>query len=189
MAFLLTDSAVALPAETLPALKVTHFYGRPARGCVYAYWRAYLHRGDLCWCATVFDGAPRPTARTALAVSLEDDAGRYLLVTAGKDAGAQLRLMARCGGGPDKALAEPEAPAPRFFTGADEQGEYWAAEGRIPAAAFREAFGRAPAAGCVMPGNVFLYDTAEASFGAAFPCPGASWPCGAALGTFLAVPY
>ena len=36
MPFLVTDSAVPLPAETLPALKLTHHYDAPARGEVYA---------------------------------------------------------------------------------------------------------------------------------------------------------
>lgn len=190
MAFLLTDSAVPLPAETLPALKITHFYGRPARGPVYAYLRAYVYRGALCWCTTVFDAAPGPTARMGLAVSLEDGAGRYLFLSVGKAAGARLSLYRRgAAGAPDAPVRPLAAPAPRFFSGADEQGEYWAAEGQIPAAAFTGVFGRTPAAGCLMPGNVFLYDEAEAAFGAAFPCPGAPGPCAAALGTFLAVPY
>lgn len=63
MPFLVTDSAVPLPAETLPALKLTHYYDAPARGDVYAYLRCYIYKGALCYNLLVFDGAPPPTAR------------------------------------------------------------------------------------------------------------------------------
>ena len=62
MPFLVTDSAVPLPAETLPALKLTHHYDAPARGEVYAYLRCYVHKGALCYNLLVFDEAPPPTA-------------------------------------------------------------------------------------------------------------------------------
>ena len=170
MAFLLTDSAAALPAETLPALKITHFYGAPARGRVYAYMRCYVRRGTLHWCATVFDGAPPATARIALAITPDDTVSRYFFLSVGKDSPARLSLRRR-------------------VAGADEQGEYWGAEGELPAAVFRRAFGTAPKAGSLLPGNVFLYDEAERAFGAAFPCPGCEGPSADAFGTFLVVPY
>lgn len=187
MAFLLTDSAAALPAETLPALKITHFYGAPARGPVYAYLRCYVRRGALHWCATVFDGAPPPTARIALAVTADDTASRYFFLSLGKDSPARLSLRLR--GAPDAEAEVLALPDCRRFSGADEQGEYWGAEGELPAAAFRRAFGAAPKAGSLLPGNVFLYDEAERAFGAAFPCPGCEGPSADAFGTFLVVPY
>ncbi len=187
MAFLLTDSAAALPAETLPALKITHFYGAPARGRVYAYMRCYVRRGTLHWCATVFDGAPPATARIALAVTPDDTASRYFFLSVGKDSPAHLSLRRR--GTPDAEVETLALPAPRRVAGADEQGEYWGAEGELPAAVFRRAFGTAPKAGSLLPGNVFLYDEAERAFGAAFPCPGCEGPSADAFGTFLVVPY
>ena len=62
MPFLVTDSAVPLPAETRPALKLTHHYDAPARGEVYAYLRCYVHKGALCYNLLVFDEAPPPSA-------------------------------------------------------------------------------------------------------------------------------
>ena len=47
MPFLVTDSASPLAFETLPALKVTEFYGQPRRGEVYSYLRCYVHKGAL----------------------------------------------------------------------------------------------------------------------------------------------
>ena len=68
MPFLVTDSAVPLPAETLPALKLTHYYNAPARGDVYAYLRCYIYKGALCYNLLVFDGAPPPTERIGFAL-------------------------------------------------------------------------------------------------------------------------
>ena len=39
--------------ETLPALKITHFNGEPARGQVYAYLRCYVRDGEIPFSVTV----------------------------------------------------------------------------------------------------------------------------------------
>lgn len=185
MPFLITDSAAALPAETLPALKITHFYGAPRRGCVYAYLRCYVHRGAVRYSATVFDEAPPATARLGLALTLDDAARGFLLLSLGKSSGAQLALYA--GDAAPKALAVPPA---RMGAGGDEQGLYWSAEGELPAAVFRACFGGVPRAGVFLPGNVFLYDETEAAFGAAFPVPaGEKPPTAAGFQPFMVVPY
>ena len=80
-------------------------------------------------------------------------------------------------------------PAPRHFAGSDEQGFYWSAEGELSAALFKENFGKAPQTGCILPANVFLYDTCEPAFGAAFPAPaGAHVPTAAGFEPFVVVP-
>ena len=183
--FLVTDSAAALPAETLPALKITHFYGAPRRGPVYAYLRCYVYRGAVRYSATVFDEAPFDTARLGLALTLDDAARSFLFLSLGKTSGARLRLY-----GEDGAGKELAAPAPRMSAGGDEQGLYWSAEGELPAAVFRAQFGGVPRAGMFLPGNVFLYDEAEAAFGAAFPVPaGETVPTAAGFEPFMVVPY
>lgn len=183
--FLITDSAAALPAETLPALKITHFYGAPRRGWVYAYLRCYVHHGTVRYCATVFDEAPFDTARLGLALTLDDAARSFLFLSLGKSSGARLRLYEEGG-----AVKELTAPAPHMGAGGDEQGLYWSAEGELPAAVFRTCFGGVPRAGLFLPGNVFLYDEAEAAFGAAFPVPaGETVPTAAGFEPFMVVPY
>ena len=53
MSLLITNSRDALPMETLPALKITHFNGEPARGQVYAYLRCYVRDGEIPFSVTV----------------------------------------------------------------------------------------------------------------------------------------
>ena len=53
--------------ETLPALKITHFNGEPARGQVYAYLRCYVRDGEIPFSVTVFDETPPHTARFGFA--------------------------------------------------------------------------------------------------------------------------
>lgn len=189
LAFLITSSRDALPMETLPALKITHFNGTPARGMVYAYLRCYLHADDLAFSVTVFDEAPPATARIGFAVTTDEAAGTYLFAVCSKEQGDALWLY-RAGSPCDTPVRRiPVAPM-RHLAGGDEQGFYWSAEGVLPGALFREAFGAAPKVGGTMPANVFLFDTAEAAFGAAFPVPdGAQVPTAAGLGAFVIVPY
>ncbi len=185
MSFLITDSDTPLMPETLPALKLTHFSGEPARGCVYSYLRCYLCGGSLSFSLTVFDGEPRDTARIGLALSLDDDARRYLFLSCSPHRGDSLQLYE------NDAPAQPLILAPLQHTsGGDEQGLYWAVQGELPAELFLRVFGRIPKSGCLMPGNVYLYDEAEAAFGCAFPADGErTVPCRSGFGSFLAVPY
>ena len=165
MSFLITNSRDALPMETLPALKITHFNGEPARGQVYAYLRCYVRDGEIPFSVTVFDETPPHTARFGFAVTPDDAAGTYLFASCTKQQGDALWLY-RTGEPADVPLRRLEMPPMRHLAGSDEQGFYWSAEGVLPAQAFRTAFG------------------------AAFPVPtGAGVPTAAGFGTFVVVPY
>ena len=97
MPFLVTDSAVPLPAETLPALKLTHHYDAPARGEVYAYLRCYVHKGALCYNLLVFDEAPPPTARIGFALCPAESEGEFLFASFGRAPGSDaLALCLAC---------------------------------------------------------------------------------------------
>ena len=159
--FLVTDSGVPLAMNTLPALKLTHFSGRPARGEVYAYARLYIYRGAVRFCATSFDETPPDTARLALCLAPADDESRVFRVALAKSREACVLYAGHA----------REIPT-ILSTGADEQGWYWQREGELDAALVREALGFVPKAGDVLAGNVVSYDETESAFGAAFPVPG-----------------
>lgn len=185
MSFLITDSEAELLPETLPALKLTHFNGEPARDRVYSYLRCYICRGSLSFSLTVFDGFPRETSRIGLAISLDDDAKRYLFLSCSKQNGENLWLYEN-----DAPVKQLSVAPLRYFSGGDEQGLYWGAEGILPAELFRDVFGCIPKSGMMMPGNVFLYDETESAYGSAFPAPaGIRIPSCSGFGSFLAVPY
>ncbi len=189
LSFLITESRDALPIEALPALKITHFTGEPARGRVYAYLRCYVHDGAIPFSVTVFDGAPRDTARFGFAVTLDSAAEIYLFASCAKGRDGKLWLY-RAGAEFDMPLRPMEMPALRQLAGSDEQGVYWGVEGVIPAGTLREVFGRIPKAGDMLPANAFLYDKAEAAFGAAYPVPeGRGVPSASGFGTLVVVPY
>ena len=78
--------------ETLPALKITHFNGEPARGQVYAYLRCYVRDGEIPFSVTVFDETPPHTARFGFAVTPDDAAGTYLFASCTKQQGDALWL-------------------------------------------------------------------------------------------------
>ena len=185
MPFLVTDSASPLAFETLPALKVTEFQGRPERGEVYSYLRCYVREGALYYSVAVFDGAPPATARIGLAITADDTAERYLFAVLGKGQNCELSLYK------DDVLEKVlAAPAVRHLAGQDEQGEYWSAESVLPAELFRTLFGRVPPAGMLLPGNVFLFDRRETAFGTAFPVPAnGPLPTSRGFDSFLVVPY
>ena len=126
MPFLVTDSAVPLPAETLPALKLTHHYDAPARGEVYAYLRCYVHKGALCYNLLVFDEAPPPTARIGFALCPAESEGEFLFASFGRAPGSDaLALCLAQPGGGYAAVRAFSAPAAKRSAGEDEQGPYW----------------------------------------------------------------
>ncbi len=175
--------------ETLPAWKITQFHGEPARGPVYAYLRCYMRGGTLCCCAAVFDSAPRPTARFGFAFTPLAGAERYLFLSVGKDCPASLRLY-ETGGEQDQPLRVLAPPPVRRSAGSDEQGEYWSAETEISADIFAGAFGRVPQSGDLLGANIFLYDEAEAAFGAACRVPdGCGVPTARGFGTLVLTPF
>lgn len=190
MPFLVTDSTTPLPVETLPALKLTHYYENPVYGQIYAYLRCYVHKGAFCYNLLVFEEAPPASRRIGFALCPAQSQGQFLFASFAKPAGTD--ALALCDIREDgQAVASCHVPLPpaRRSAGEDEQGPYWCAEGVLPASIFLEAFGKAPHAGEFWPSNVFLYDTAAPGFGAAFPCRnmGGVWQAG--LEPFMVVPY
>lgn len=187
MPFLITDSTVPLLMDTVPALKLCHFRGVPQHDTVYAYLRCYVIKGALHFSATCFDAAPLATTRFALALCPAARTDCYLLFSLCKGGENTLCVLDSVTGTP---LQTCSAPPARVVTGTDEQGVYWCAESEIPAAVFTAVFGEAPKAGLVYAGNVFLYDTADAAFGAAFPVPrGEKAPTAKGFDAFTVVPY
>ena len=187
MPFLISDSATPLLMETVPVLKITHFYGHPQRDEVYAYLRCFVCKGALHFCLTGFDEAPPATVRFGLALQSADCLGRYLFLSVGKESGAALSL---CEGDTGAVLGSLAAPPVQVVTGGDEQGLYWSAQGVLPAQVFSAQFSAPMRAGALWAGNVFLYDTQDTAFGAAFPVPaGCTVPTGAGFDSFTVVPY
>lgn len=192
MAFLITDSAVPLLMETVPACKVTYFTGTPAHDEVYSYLRFYFCGGALHFAFMSFDEAPLPTARMALCLQ-SADGGTCLVCSAAKadDAPGGACALTLCASGTNRVLRTFAAPATLLSTGSDEQGLFWCRSGVLPAQTLTQALGQRVQAGCVLTGNIFLYDTADpASYGAAFPVPARTpVPTDAGGGVFTIVPY
>ncbi len=187
MPFLITDSAVPLLMETVPALKIAHFNGIPARDTVYAYLRCYICRGALHVAVTGFDGQPPATVRFGLALADADDTTKYLFLSLAPSGENSLAVYSVAD---QKVQQSLDAPLTQIVTGGDEQGLYWSAESVLPAQVFTAVFGKALKAGGVCAGNVFLYDIGEAAFGAAFPVPqGETVPTAKGFDVFTIVPY
>ncbi len=185
MSFLITDSPTPLLPETLPALKLTYFNGEPSRGFVYSYLRCYVCRGSVFFSLTVFDSCPPDTARIGLALSLDEDARRFLFVSCSDRQDDRLLLYEN-----DVPTRQLALTGLQHTRGGDEQGLYWGVQGELSAELFQDIFGCIPKTGCLMPGNVYLYDEAEAAFGSAFPVNGACGvPSCGGFGSFFAVPY
>ena len=92
MPFLITDSAAPIAPEALPALKLTEFCGRPARGCIYSYLKCYLHHGDFFYHITVFDETPPSTQCAAVALSGDVSASAWLSLRVGFHSPACLEI-------------------------------------------------------------------------------------------------
>ncbi len=190
MPFLVTDSATPLPAETLPALKLTYYYESSARGEIYAYLRCYVHKGDFCYNLLVFEESPPVSRRIGFALCPAQNAQQFLFASFAKPASTEsLTLCSIQNSGLACVTRHLVAPQARRSAGEDEQGPYWCAEGTLPASVFLEAFGKAPQAGELWPGNVFLYDTSAPGFGAAFPCQNVQGVWQARFEPFTIVPY
>ncbi|MCM1150384.1 MAG: hypothetical protein NC319_09940 [Butyricicoccus sp.] len=189
MPYMISYSDKPLPLETLPAWKITHFRGEPSRGPVYAYLRCYVHGGALAYSATVFDEAPPATARFGFAFTTLEKPQRYLFLVCAKQLETTLHLYEAAP--PDDAPVQAlPLPPSRHLGGSDEQGFYWSAEGEIPSELLQSVFGHVPQVGDVLPGNVFLYDEAEAAFGSACPVPeGRHVPTAEGFGALIVTPY
>lgn len=184
--FPVSRSPVPLEFDTLPALKVRHWY--PARQAprLYTLARCYLLGDTLQLSLAAFERTPPPTSRLSFAAG----AGDTLLLARLGPHSAQLFL---CGAGAQNALWA-DAPgdtlpleAPVYFAGADEQGWYWGARLALPQAALAGAgIAGAPA----FPGAVFRHSAAPGPFGASCLLADAAVPLDAAcFDTFEIVDY
>lgn len=186
MPFLVTDSDSLLPAEALPALKLTEFYGALDRGTLYSYLQCYAFQRSLYYYFTVFDEAPPKEQRAIIALGSEQTTDYLALTLAPYDGETVLHLY-REGDEPICTLPCIQAD---YLRGADEQGGYWRAGGIIPAEAFDLLGGSRLYAGQAVPGNVFLFHQGKLAFGAAFAVPKAqSVPTAKGFQPFVIVPY
>ena len=190
MPFFITDSTTPIAAEALPALKLTEFCGQPARGCIYAYLKCYLYHGDFFYQFTVFDETPPPTQYAAVALSCDVSGSPWLSLRVGFHTPVCLEVhTAEETDGSVSSTALSCEDASRF-SGGDEQGLYWGAQGIVPAAVFEKVFGSVPHAGSFLMANAFLYDTREKAFGAAFEVSeSAGVPCAEGMQPLVVVPY
>lgn len=190
MPFLITDSAAPIAPEALPALKLTEFCGRPARGCIYSYLKCYLHHGDFFYHITVFDETPPSTQYAAVALSGDVSASVWLSLRVGFHSSACLEVHMPASDGSGEVVKSLPCEDASRFSGGDEQGLYWGAQGIIPASVFQQVFGDVLHAGSVLMGNVFLYDTRERAFGAAFSVPAdTAVPTNEGMQPLVIVPY
>lgn len=187
MPFLITDSDKPLLMDTVPALKLTHFNGEPARGEVYAYMRCYACNGALHLSFTEFDEAPPEGTHMALALMPADKDDSFLYLTLDKAAKCDLKLLDARTNNCVKALTPPSVS---IVTGSDEQGLYWCAETVIEKEIFDKVLSSPMKSGSVFAGNVFLCKDGEAAFGSAFKVPiEESVPTTAGFDVFTLVPY
>ena len=156
MAVLIEHLTGPVVMDTLPVIKLTHWYGTPARDEVYAYARLCLCAEGLRIRMTVFDRQPAPTETATALLRLNKT----------------LRLeftwdTARLTVG-DEAY---ELPQTVFSAGADEQGWYWQADCLLRQEALARSGIELPADGVAFDAAFFLRDRRETAFGSAFACP------------------
>ena len=156
MAVLIEHLTGPVVMDTLPVIKLTHWYGTPARDEVYTYARLCLCPEGLRVRMTVFDREPAPTETATVLLYL----------------GTPLRLdftrsTARLTGSGTAA----DLPQTVFSAGADEQGWYWQADCLLSPAELARLNAAPPADGVAFDAAFFLRDTRELAFGSAFSCP------------------
>ena len=174
MAVLVNHSISDIVMDTLPVIKLTEWYGTPARDEVYAYARLCISGGALRLSMTVFDGEPPATQQAIALLRLN---------------GVLLRLVFT----PDRRVqlytGDQLVPAPAclFGAGSDEQGWYWQAACTVDAAQLQSSGIPLPAVGDSFEGGFFLQDAREDAFGSAFVCPDGTPETG--LAVLTVIPY
>ncbi len=155
--------------DTLPVIKLTHWYGTPARDAVYSYARLAIGSGALHLAVTVFDREPPPTQRFAALLQLP---GGTLRLTFGPGH-AEAQRMA-----PDGTATALPLPAGGCIAGAgeDEQGWYWQVRTALPQGWLSAHGLQLPEAGSLFRGAFILQDGNEEAFGSAFAAPDAADP-------------
>ncbi len=169
----LVDHALrSLVLDTLPVVKLTEWYGTPARDQVYTYARLCVAAGALHLAMTVFDGAPPATQRACARLHLN---GKALRLTFGPDGSASATV--------DGVPATLPEGCCLFAAGADEQGWYWQAHAILDRALLQSWGIALPAPGDTFEGGFTLQDENEEAFGSAFAADAPD----AALGNFLVI--
>lgn len=181
-------SKTLLVLDAISAVKVLHYYGNSARGDIYAYLRAYVCAGDLVFSLTGFEKTPPEQSRLGAAFQFAPGAD-YLFAELGPKQAACCAVHPATAG-PDKKGPPVVLPAPARFGGSDEQGFYWGAELRLPAALLQTQFDTVLCPGSRFTGNAYKYEVGDAAFGAAFACPQAKvLPDWQSFGEFVVVDY
>ena len=166
--------------DTLPVIKLTEWYGTPARDTVYAYARMCASDRALRLSMTAFDGEP-PATQTAFALLQLGEARLRLAFTPDKT----VRLTEETTG---RRLPDP---ACTFSAGVDEQGWYWQAACTLEAAALAACGAALPRVGDSFRGGFFVQDALEEAFGSAFAAehPDGPFRPSACLGSFAVISY
>ena len=161
MAVLIERLTGPVAMDTLPVIKLTHWYGTPARDEIYAYARLCLCPEGLRIRMTVFDREPAPTEKiTALLQMKRSLRLEFTRDTACLTAGSEAYGL----------------PQTVFSAGADEQGWYWQADCLLQRELMARAGAEMPADGVAFDAAFFLRDTREEAFGSAFACPAGESP-------------
>jgi len=169
MSVLIESLPAGAAADTLPVVKLTCWYGQPARGPVYSYARICLTQQGLRLVMTVFDGTPPSTQQAVAALGL----GKGLVwLSFGPD--GSVRAEYRLG---DVCLSLP-APVCVLGRGSDEQGWYWQVDCTLTPQLLQpclavDSLVRLPQINSRFPVGFFLRDTQESPtvFGSAFADP------------------
>ena len=174
MAVLVNHSTVDIVMDTLPVIKLTEWYGTPARDEIYAYARICISGGALRLSMSVFDGEPPVTQQAIVLLKLGRTA-LQLVFTPDR----QVQLFAD-----GQALPFPGG---LFGAGSDEQGWYWQASCAMDAALLESCGAKLPAAGESFFGGFYLKDSLEEAFGSAFVCPDHTMQSG--MTQLVVIPY
>lgn len=175
MAVLIEHLTGAVVMDTLPVIKLTHWYGTPARDEIYAYTRLCLCPEGLRIRMTVFDREP-PLTETAAALLLLN---RPLRLEFTQDTARMTVGDETCG-----------LPQTIFSAGADEQGWYWQADCLLQQETLARSGVELPADGTAFDAAFFLQDRRETAFGSAFACPAGEAPAPErCLGQLIPFPF
>ncbi len=168
MPYFITDSKTPLLMETVPVLKVMHYYGNAKRDNVYTYMRCYAHNEELYCNFTCFDECPDDGSR--IAVTLQHLSGENILnIVAGKYIPVSGSIINEHN--TNNCIDSSYIQQSAVITGSDEQGIYWSVNFKICKQAFKKAFSINLKSNTVFSGNLFLYSLTENAFGSAFSVP------------------
>ncbi len=164
LSFFVTDSNTKLLTDTLPALKIKHYYGTALKDNVYSYARIYFHKGALHGCFTSFDENPLKSTRMSLCLQgISND--EVLIISFGKHFEGKVFTLNKNG---EAKTNFSDFTSNDAFTGEDEQGIFWNVEFCVNSSVFEKALGEKPLSKSVYSCNLFLHNDEEHAFAAAF---------------------